>query len=899
MMNVYHNLILKRPLIVIIGLLIITVILAAGLGKLQFDSSIESFMPKHDPEYQEYMEAKEIYGDNDRFMLMAVSPEKLWSTKTFIAFDQFLVDIEEYKDLNPHQEADRSQRFQQALGTAGIDFSGLVKIFQNDPAFARFLKRNTPTHIQVKPYLDEDDVKQLRMLLDKNMTLKRMEIIDTILSPFTIKDISGEDDALESYDLIPKDEQGRRIIPKTLPEIMAFRDRLRLNPAMKELVYAVDAETGRITDFGTIVKFTGTKDQEAIVSEILRIAEYHASLHIAFAGVPYVNKHFNEYLRADLKRNIPLVLLVVTFVFFYNFRSFRGVVLPLATLGMAELWTLGMMGHFGYKITSVGGTLPPLLVAIGSSYSIHILNQYYAEFNLVSRMDKKAGIQAAMEHISITVFLAGLTTFAAFCTLLTSKVTALQEWAAFSAIGIAFTVFISVTLIPAALAILPHRYPKLLMAKNKQKKTTVIDAILKLAAKGAVVHYRKVYAVTGVIVLISLLGATKLQVDTEFLHYFKEDDPVRQNTLQVSQKFGGGWGFSVIIDAGEPDGVKSPEFLKTIERIREWLTADENPDLNVGRTDAFGDFIKRMHMAIHNDDPDYFRIPESRMDVMDYLEIFSGEDEDSDGRVDDFEPFVDPLFQKNNILVRLVRESDSDKGLGTTQIKYIIDRVETYLEKNLPAPYTYAITGYPIINVKLAHYVVTGQLQNLFLSLVLVLFVIIVLFRRLAAGPLALIDIGVTIIINFGIMGWFGIKLDMITSIIAAITVGIGIDDTIHYLNTYRRYHAETEADIPRTIEKTMMVTGKAILFTSLALICGFSVQITSHFMPVILFSILLTLTMVNTTIGSILLIPAAIRLTGINLELPGAASSVEEDNDAEAMPLTVMLNRDAELKRQ
>jgi hypothetical protein len=878
MMKAYLNLILKRPLIIIIGLVIITVILAAGMRKIQFDSSVESFMPKHDPEYLEYMQAKEIYGDNDRFMLMAVSPEKLWSANTFITFDQFLTDIEEYKDIDPQQEAHRSRRFQEALGTAGIAFSGLVEIFRDDPAFVRFLKRNAPARVQTKAHLESDDVEQLQKLFDKNLALKQMEIIDTILSPFTVKDISGEDDTLESYDLIPKDNHGRRVIPQATSEIMAYRDRLRLNPAMKQLVYAVDDRTGKITDFGTIVKFTGTLDQESIVSEIIRIGDYHESLNITFAGVPYVNKNFNDYIRMDLRRSIPLVLLMVSLVFFYNFRSFRGVALPLATLGMAEIWTLGLMGHFGYKITSVGGTLPPLLVAIGSSYSIHILNQYYAEFKLISRMDKKAGIQAAMTHISTTVFLAGLTTFAAFCTLLTNKVTALQEWAAFSAIGIAFTVFISVTLIPAALAILPHRYPKALMGKNQRKKTTLIDTVLKLTAKGAIVHYRKVYAVTGAIIIVSLLGATKLQVDTEFLHYFKENDPVRLNTLYAGEKFGGGWGFSIIIDSGEPDGVKSPEFLNAVEMIREWLIADENPDLNVGRTDAFGDFIKRMHMATNNDDPTYFQIPENRMDIIDYLEIFSGEDEDSDGRVDNFEPFVDPLFQKNNILARLVRKSD--KGIGSAQVKHIVDRVEQYLEKNLPAPYTYAITGYPIINLKLANYVVTGQLQNLFLSLVLVLFVIIFLFRRLAAGPLALVDMGVTIIINFGIMGWFGIKLDMITSIIAAITVGIGIDDTIHYLNTYRRYHLETEADIPKTIEKTMRVTGKAILFTSLALICGFLVQATSHFMPIVLFSLLLTLTMFNTTIGSILLIPAAIRLTGVNLEAPGARPVTEAEED-------------------
>ncbi len=875
-MNDYLNLVLKRPMIPIIFLLILTVILGTGLPKIEFDSSVESFMPKHDEEYRRYMDAKEIYGDNDRFMLMAVNPEKLWSGATFVTFDRFLSDIEEYKDASPEREADRRRRFDSVVISEGAAFSDLAEAFGDDPAFARFLQRHTPADMQKKNRLDLKDIQHLQKRLDKDLALKQMDIIDTILSPFTIRDISGKDDTLESFDMVPEDDSDRRIVPMSASEIRDFRERLELNPTFEKLIYAIDPNTGRITDFATMLKFTGTEDQEAIVSEILRIADAYPSLNISFSGVPYVNKKFNDYIKADLRRSIPLVLLVITLVLYYNFRSFRGIILPLATLGMAEIWTLGLMGHLGYKMTSVGGTLPPLLMAIGSSYSIHILNQYYSEFRLISNADKKAGIQATMKHISITVFLAGLTTFAAFCTLLTNKVTALQEWAAFSAMGIAITVLISITLIPAALAILPHRYPKGLMGKDKKNKPTLIDAVLRITAKAAIVHYRKVYAVTGIVILFMLVGATKLQVDTEFLHYFKENDPVRQSVLNNGEKFGGGWGFNIIIDSGETDGVKCPEFLSTIETLREWLTSDENPDLNIGRTDAFGDFIKRMHMAMNNDDPAYFRIPETRMDIMDYLEIFSGEDKDSDGRVDDFEPFVDPMFQKNNVLARLTRKAD--ESLGTSEIKRIIGRVETHLEETLPAPYAFTVTGYPIINVKLAHYVVMGQLQNLFLSLVLVLGAITLLFRRLSAAPLSLIDIGVTIIINFGIMGWFGIKLDMVTSIIAAITVGIGIDDTIHYLNTYRRYHAETEADIPKTIEKTMRVTGKAIMFTSLALTLGFITQVTSHFMPVVLFSLLLALTMVNTTVGSILLIPAAIRLTGVNLEAPGAVN-IENNN--------------------
>jgi len=221
------------------------------------------------------------------------------------------------------------------------------------------------------------------------------------------------------------------------------------------------------------------------------------------------------------------------------------------------------------------------------------------------------------------------------------------------------------------------------------------------------------------------------------------------------------------------------------------------------------------------------------------------------------------IFKKSNILLRLTRKA-ADR-VGTTEVKYILKKIEQHLTATLPESYTFAITGYPVINVRLAHYVVTGQMTGLFLSLLIVAIVIMILFKNIAAGPIALIDMGVTIIINFGIMGWFGIDLDMVTSIIASITIGIGVDDTIHFLNTYRLY-SRKNINVSDSIEKTMYVAGKAIVFTSLALTGGFLVLLTSSFQPIILFGMLIALTMVNTTVGSILLIPAAIRITGIVL---------------------------------
>ncbi|MBW2600289.1 MAG: MMPL family transporter, partial [Deltaproteobacteria bacterium] len=282
--------------------------------------------------------------------------------------------------------------------------------------------------------------------------------------------------------------------------------------------------------------------------------------------------------------------------------------------------------------------------------------------------------------------------------------------------------------------------------------------------------------------------------------------------------------------------------------------SDKNPDLNIGRTESFSDFIKTMHMAMNNDDISFYKIPENRLDIIDYLEIYSGDDDNSDGRFDE-----------------------------TTEIKKIAGKIADHLDKNLPEGVSYTISGFPMMNVKLVYYVVLGQTQSLFLSLLVVGLIVALLFQQIKAGPLALIPMSIAVIINFGIMGWLQINLDMATSVIAAITVGIGVDDTIHFLNSFRQNRARG-LDIDESINRTLAVSGKAILFTSFALILGFSVLITSNFLPVSLFGILTASTMINTTIGALLILPSVIKATGINLDRPQSDSWVSRHLDIDKL---------------
>ena len=860
----YIRFVIRRPKTMLFLIAVISLVLSAGMFKLRFVQSIEAFMPQGDPDYMFYKKAKAEFGDNDRILIMAVSAKPLWSVKSLGEIDRFVSDLEEFSEFDEQAELRRIHVLKKMLALPGLTYDALLSRFAADPAYARFLQRSSGSIEDHNELLSKRERKRILHAADNFFKLKKTVYIDEIISPLTMEDIAGSGDTIETYPLIAKDDDGKRIMPKDAREIERFRQRLVKNPAFRKGIYAVDPHTGKITDFAVIVKFTQVVNRNPLVKEVLRIISSYPDLHIVASGVPYGDYEFNEYMKRDLFKNIPLVLLVMAIVFFMNFRSFRGVVLPLMTLGLSTVWILGLMGYVGINITALGITLPTLLIAVGSSYSIHILNQYYADFHLIRKRGVGQGLFHSMSHISTTVILSGLTTFAAFFTLITSHVSAIMEWGVCSGLGIMFSVLIAVTLIPASLELLPQVFPSGLLEDGKKQKKRLVDRVIALTAVAAVKYHKIVYAITFVVIAIALAGAVRMRVDTDFLHYFKPDDPLRINSKIIGDKFGGGWGIEIVIDTKRPDGVKTPEFLNTIETIRKWLVSPENMDLNVGRTDAFSDFIKRMNMAMNGDELEYYRIPDSKADILDYLEIFSGDDENSDGRVDAFEPFVNLDFSKTNILLRL--RSSKGKTVGTSETSRIVKKIDRYLAKVLPEGYSYRITGYPVAEVKLAYYVVAGQMWNLALSLGFVCLVIIALFRRFRAGPLALIDMTVTIIINFGIMGWFGISLDAITSIIAAITVGIGVDDTIHFLNTYRRIKTP-EMKVSDAIAKSMYVSGKAILFTSLALIFGFLVLITSSFLPVVLFAMLISITMVNTTIGSILLVPAAIKLTRINLD--------------------------------
>jgi len=861
-MDRYIGLVLKRPVFVLLAFFIVTVILGAGMTKLQFDTTISTLLPQSDPEYKYYDRIKEVYGGCDAFVILSITHDNLWHTDTFKKINNLIIDIEEFEEFDPVLEKSRMAQLEQIFNQAHVTGEQIAAHFKHDIGFFRLLSRKIEKVTDLGGLLTAREKGKIISLIQAANDLKARKMISEILSPITMKDIIGEDDMLETIELVKTDDDGNRILPKSDSEFQAFIDNLRRNPIFEKGIFATD-ETGNITDLGVIIRFHDISNSDPIAREILDIVSFNEELNIVPQGEPVVLIWINNFMQQDLMRLVPLVMLVAIIIFFINFKSVRGVVLPFITLSIATLWILGLMGHLGIKITTVGISIPILMIAVGSSYAIHILNQYYADYNFISEKGKTEGLSHAMGHISVTVLLTGLTTFVAFLTLATHELSAIREWGIFSALGIVFAVLISSSIIPAGLKLMPHKKDNGRVTEKTGVNSPAIDRLIRWMTAGALYHYKKVLAVVLVLMVLSVAGLFRLKVETELLYYFKENNFIRTSAKLIEKKFGGRWGFNVLIDSGQTDGVKNAHYLKSVSDFRSWVECGQNSDLCIGRTDAFPDFIKTMHMAMNNDNPAFFKVPDSDMDILDYFEIYSDEDADSDGRVDRFESYIDPEFRTCNVMTRLGQNGDG--LLGTAGLKHILKRISEHLAATLPAEYTYKITGYPLMLIKSVDYIVNGQVQSLLLTLLVVGMVVLILLKDIRAAVLSLIPMTVAVIINFGIMGWFGIHLDIATSIIAAITIGIGVDDTIHFLNTFR-YYRKQGFDVDTSIEMTLQVAGKAIIFTSLALIFGFSVLELSTFKPLMLFGLLMAVTMVATTIGALLVLPAAIKLTKIRL---------------------------------
>ncbi len=703
-------------------------------------------------------------------------------------------------------------------------------------------------------------LKQYRLIVEdfeRVYLFKSMEIVKGSMNPISGEDISGTDDSLVPVKFTEKNDEGERILPKTEEDFAAYREKLYANPVFENNVYSTS--DGEINALALNVQLKPVLNYGEISRYLIDVINRHnedGALVFTVNGIPVYERFIQDYMQRDMKVFLPLVFLVVVLTFFFNFRMLRGVLLPTLSVIIAIVWTMGLMGYLGIPVTMVVNALPTILMAVASSYSIHLFNQYLNDRKFILREGLRPGLIASMSRISFTVFLAALTTFIGFMTLMANEVISLQHFGIFSASGTLFSMIITTALIPASLSLM--KVPGDRKYANAHKQRPEEPLLLRMIEKtGAIClgHPRTALALAFAVIALCAFGITHLRIENSPLYNFKDDSYIVKADHKVSNALHGSLAINLSIDTGHEGGVKDVTFLKKMDELAQWSVSQENRD-NYQFLSAFSftDIIKRMNKALNGDDQAAYAVPESNADVEDYLMIYSGEDRDSDGRIDSMERFVDPAFRTANIFIK------SGTFEGKVYSSHTLERGVKALREHIEAdPYfsqfDYAISGQPINFGVLNRLVAKGQFITIALTLLIIAGVILLLFRNGKASIASLVPISCSVIVSYGLMGYLDIPLDIAKSIIASLTIGIGVDDTIHMLKTVRANVLEGKT-LREAVQHSYHEAGLAIVYTSIALIFGFSVLMLSQFKALYYLGWLVSINMIVTTVAALFVLP-------------------------------------------
>jgi hypothetical protein len=343
------------------------------------------------------------------------------------------------------------------------------------------------------------------------------------------------------------------------------------------------------------------------------------------------------------------------------------------------------------------------------------------------------------------------------------------------------------------------------------------------------------------VLVFSVGGITKLSVDANWLNDFRDSLPLRQSTIYMDEIMGGVTNIVLLFDTGDPEGIKEPAALAEVERLQAWADQQEL----VRKTYSAVDILKDFNQTFHAEDPAFYTLPGSRELVAQYLLLY----ESAGGT--EAQEYLSSDFQRARLELRLRLEPTSET------VKLVQSLEEELTARPLDAT-TVSITGIGALWLKLLDHIVTSQIRGFALAFSLIGLLMCLVFRSLPVGVISMLPNLAPILLTLGVMGWTAIDLDYYKASIAAVALGIAVDDTIHLVSRYR-YEFKRSGNYEEALREALTDVGRALLITSVALVLGFLVLLGSIMQSQATQGLLLSTTIVTALVADFLLMPALV----------------------------------------
>ncbi len=577
-------------------------------------------------------------------------------------------------------------------------------------------------------------------------------------------------------------------------------------------------------------------DYMAVINEVDRmIADTSGNLSLYQIGMPLVSQALEKYTRRDFFRLPPLTFLLIAILLILIFRNVVNLLLPLVCVSFSLVWTFGLMAGTGIPLSMLTMIVPVFLIAVGTAYCLHIVSAY-----LACQEDAQtpvAAVRLAFSEIAFPTVLAVSTTVIGLGSLLLNRIPAIREFALFSCFGMFSLLVMVLTLFPAALVCIP---PSRRASCQPTGARGIVDRIIAFIVDLNLNRQRLVLPVIAVVVVICIAGIFRLRVETNPVGYFKADTPVSRHFHDIYKDLSGSFPVNISMAGKDEDYFQDPAHIAEIAKLQDFLATLPGVD----KTIAYTDYMKLVNYASNRFEKKSYVLPEAAWEVRmlsNKYTMMLGEDM--------FTRFMSPDYTNANILL-LTHITSSQDFLD------LREKILKYTTGNFSKDLVWDVTGFGIVISASSHLLTSGQLKSLSLTMVVVFGIMFLLFLSGKVGLVALVPNIFPIIVNFGIMGWFGIELSMFTSLIASIAIGLAVDDTIHYLVRYNK-EFKKDLDDKRALKETLHQIGRPIIFTTITISIGFSILAFSSFQPTAIFGIMMVITMLSALVGDLILLPS------------------------------------------
>lgn len=671
--------------------------------------------------------------------------------------------------------------------------------------------------------LENDNIFQTEVLEHVKQVTDTIKMIDGVMSVTSLTSIIdinefGIGTLVDPYDL-----------PDTEEELQLLRERVFAKEMYRGSIVSEDGTATLI-----IFSLTEEADVEMVAEAVIeKTQSMDLPEAIYYAGSPMMVTAIADLISNDLFVLLPIAFLVIAIILALFFKTVRGVLLPLITVAIAITWTLGLMALFGYQMSMISNNMPIILLAVGSAYTIHVLNR----INQMRDTDRRKVLLRALAYIFIPLVLSAITTAIGFMSFIFGAyLEMIREFGIFTSLGTLFAAFLSLFFTPSLIAGFSIYNRKLANKKNSYKYSWLQRHFLAPLKDTLVRHPKYILTTWGTLMLISILGIFQIERSVDIQDYFREGNPARTAENIMINKFGGSKPIFVLFKGD----IQSPEVLNTMIETANYMKG--SPD--VYTTQSVANLLMEINLGLGEG---ISRIPPEK-DMIEQLWAFSLEGNDI------LKTYVNKDLDEAIIISKFVSPDNKAKLAFARYMDEFINEHSTeecHIE----------ITGMPFVDITMDTSLIRSQFGSLSIAIVMVIIFVGLILRSLKTGVLATIPIIAAIVILFGVMGFAGIPLNIATVLVASVALGIGIDYSIHVINNVKHLMKTVEDDMSHALEETILISGKGIVINVISVSAGFLILLISEMVPLQYFGFLVALSMVGSGVGSLTLLPVILVL--------------------------------------